>query len=97
MAKAEAKPKAVAKKNTAIDIVAVSETILEKLKSLKSESGLQSDITWCLGSYSHDRNPVGLYEKAAQALTVFKAEQAKKTKGITAKLISDIEKVLAAK
>jgi hypothetical protein len=50
---------------------------------------------WCLGSYNHDHNPVGLIEKASQALVVFKAELAKKTKGITAKFINDIESALA--
>jgi len=59
--------------------------------------GLQSDIVWCLGSYGHDKNPVGLMEKSAQALVAFKAELGKKTKGITAKFISDIESALASK
>ncbi len=90
VAKKPAKPKA------AVNIQKVSESVLDKLKTLNIEQGLQSDIVWCLGSYKHDRNPVGLLEKVTQALTVFKAEQAKKTKGVTAKFISDLEKVLTA-
>lgn len=100
MAKSVAKKKETAPKKTAkaktVSIAKLSQTILDKLKSLHLEPGLQSDIVWCLGSYDHDKNPVGLYEKAAQALVVLKAELAKKTKGITAKLIADIEKALPA-
>ena len=89
-AKKTAKPKA------AVNIQKISESVLDKLKTLNIEPGLQSDIVWCLGSYSHDHNPVGLLEKVAQALAIFKAAHAKKTKGVTAKFISDIEKALAA-
>ena len=92
VAPAQKKPKAKAASN----IVKVSESILDKLKTLNLEPGLQSDIVWCLGSYRHDQNPVGLLEKAAQALVLFKAELAKKTKGITAKFISDIESTLTS-
>ncbi len=68
---------------------------LEKLKSLGIQQQLQNDIEWCLGSYRADGNPVGLYDMAERALTVFQEEKAKKTKGVTAKTITDIEKVLA--
>ncbi len=99
MAKTITKSKAPAQKtkSTVAPIVKVNESILEKLKTLNIELQLQSDITWCLGSYSHDSNPIGLYEVATKALGILKAEQAKKTKGITAKLISDVEKALTAK
>ena len=98
MAKTITKPKAPAKKAKAdvAPIAKATQTILEKLKALDIEPQLQSDITWCLGSYSHDNNPVGLYEVASKALSILKAELSKKTKGITAKLISDIEKALTA-
>jgi len=82
-------------KPTVAPIAKVAQTILEKLESLNIESQLQSDINWCLGSYSHDNNPIGLYQVAAKAFAVLKTEHSKKTKGITAKLISDIEKALA--
>ncbi len=95
--KAETPAKKPAKAKASVNIVKVSETILDKLKNLSLEPSLQSDIVWCLGSYSHDHNPVGLIEKASQALVLFKAEQAKKTKGITAKFISDIELALASR
>jgi hypothetical protein len=95
--KTEPPVKKKAKAKTTLNIVKVAESILDKLKTLNLEPELQSDIVWCLGSYGHDKNPVGLLEKSAQALEVFKVEQAKKTKGITAKFISDLESALASK
>ncbi|MBL7859562.1 MAG: hypothetical protein JNJ65_00275 [Cyclobacteriaceae bacterium] len=102
MAKTTTKPaaekKAPAKKAAAkpktLSIEKVSEDILAKLKSLNIEQQLQADIEWCLGSYRYDQNPVGLYDIASRALTVFKQEQEKKTKGVTAAFISGIEKAL---
>ncbi|MBL7858329.1 MAG: hypothetical protein JNM57_11625 [Cyclobacteriaceae bacterium] len=73
------------------------EEALKKLQSLGIEQQLQSDLYWCLGSYRHDKNPVGLYEMGQRALTVFKAEKEKKTKGITTKIIADLEKALSTK
>ncbi len=86
-----------AKAKTTLNVVKLSENILDKLKTLNLEPGLQSDIVWCLGSYGHDQNPVGLLDKSTQALAVFKAELAKKTKGVTAKFISDLESALTSK
>jgi hypothetical protein len=51
-------------------------------------------MEWCLGSYRSDRNPVGLYETAKRALAVFHAEKQKKTKGVTARLINDLERAV---
>jgi hypothetical protein len=99
MAKTIKSAKAPVKKTkaTALPIVSVNEIILGKLQALAIESHLQAEITWCLGSFSHDNNPVGLYDTAAKALEILKTEHAKKTKGITIKLISDIEKALTTK
>jgi hypothetical protein len=92
----EAVVKKVTKEKAPLSIVKISESILDKLQTLGLESGLQSDIVWCLGSYKHDQNPVGLVETSTKAIAVLKAELAKKTKGVTAKFISDLEKGLAA-
>ncbi len=106
MAKATAKPsaeKAPAKKtpaktkaaaSTTSNIEKVAEEVLTKLKALNLEPQLQADIEWCLGSYRHDKNPAGLFEMAEKAFGIFKTEQAKKTKGITSKLVGEVEKVL---
>lgn len=74
-----------------------SEDALDKLKSLGIEPQLQADIEWCLGSYKADSNPSGLYEMTARAISVFEAEKEKKTKGITAKLITDLQKALSTR
>ena len=102
MAKASVKPaadkapvKKTPAKKAAASIENVSEEVLSKLKSLQFDTQLQSDIEWCLGSYYHDQNPVGLYETAERALALFKEELDKKTKGVTAKLVIEIETVLA--
>jgi hypothetical protein len=73
-------------------IVSTSETVLKKLKDLGIDNQLQADIEWCLGSYKADNNPSGLYEMVKRALVVFKDN--KSAKGVTAKLISDLEKVV---
>jgi len=91
-AKAPAKPKS--KPVAAGNIEKVCDEALKKLQALGIEQQLQSEIEWCLGSYRFDQNPSGLYHMVERALAVFKAESAKKTKGVTAKLISDLEKVL---
>jgi hypothetical protein len=89
--KSAAKPKA----KSSVNIEKVSEDILTKLKSLNIEHQLQADLEWCLGSYRFDQNASGLLDTIRKAHEVFKQEQAKKTKGITATLIGTIEKALA--
>lgn len=72
----------------------VNEAALTVLKKLNIEEKLQNDIAWCLGSYGHDNNPVGLIETAKRAIIVLKAAKAKNTKAVAAKVISDLEKVV---
>lgn len=67
---------------------------LNKLQELELDYQLQSEINWCLGSFKNDGNPVGLYMMADRALAIFKTELEAKRKGVTAKLIKDIEKAL---
>lgn len=71
-----------------------SEDALVKLRDLGIEPQLQAELEWCLGSFKADSNPSGLYEMTARAITVFEAEKGKKTKGVTAKLITDLQKAL---
>jgi hypothetical protein len=73
-------------------IVKASETALKKLKDLGIDNQLQADLEWCIGSYKADKNPIGLYEMVRRSVTVFKDN--KTAKGVTAKLISDLEKVV---
>lgn len=101
MAKTIAKPaekkapvKKVATKSKVSSIDKVSGDILSKLKTLDIEHQLQANIEWCLGSYRYDQNPTGLLENAKMALEIFKAELAKKTKGVTATFVTSIEKAI---
>lgn len=87
------KPRAPRAKVSNNNIEKANTEALQKLQELAIEEQLQRDIEWCLGSYRADQNPVGLYETARKALTVLQAEKQKKTKGVTTKLINDLEKV----
>ena len=73
------------------------EEALKSLRALSLDTQLQSDLEWCLGSYKADHNPAGLYEMADRALKVFAAEKEKKTKGVTAKMVGDLEKALKSR
>jgi hypothetical protein len=84
-------PRAKASTN---NIEKISADALEKLQTLGIEEQLQRDLQWCLGSYRADHNPVGLYGTAKKALVVFQTEKEKKTKGITARLINDLERIV---
>jgi hypothetical protein len=92
-AKAPAKKKA-ASKSTVIPIEKACETALAKLRELNLDLQLQSEIDWCLGSFRGDNNPIGLFEMVQRSILVFKPELEKKTKGVNAKLISDLETAL---
>jgi hypothetical protein len=91
---ATAKPKA----KTSIDVLEkASEETLKKFQSLGIEQQLQADLEWCLGSYRHDGNPIGLLDILNKSLEKLKAEQARKTKGVTTKFITDLEKAVSTK
>lgn len=86
-----------AKKATGLTIDQTMQSVLDKLSHLGADRKLQDDIKWCLGSYGFDKNPVGLYETGARALALLKDLKAKKSKGVTAKLVGDLEKALKQK
>src|SRR5688572_21420057 len=90
---ASSKPKAPAVN----PIEKASEEALHKLKALNIEPGLQGDIQWCLGSYRHDKNPVGLYVMVERALAVFKTALVKNPKAVPAKFLGDLEKALKSR
>jgi hypothetical protein len=93
----KASPRATKTSSATNQIEKVSTEALKKFQALGIEQELQNDLEWCLGSYRADGNPVGLYAMVERSVAVLKAEQAKKTKGVTAKLISDLEKVLQSR
>lgn len=90
-AKAKTPKKQTAKTMT---IEQACELALSKLRDLNIDEGLQSEIQWCLGSYANDNNPAGLYVMAKRALAIFTVELAGKSKGVNAKLVSDLEKAI---
>ena len=92
--KSEKKSSPKKKESPADQIVKICETALAKLNELNIEHALQSEINWCLGSFQNDHNPIGLFQMAERSLTVFKTELSKKTKGLTAKFVGDIEKAI---
>ena len=90
----KAAPAKIKNASASNEIEKTGEEVLKKLQSLNIDKQLQADIEWCLGSYRHDKNPVGLLQIIKHSHTVWKEELGKKTKGITAKFVSDVEKVL---
>lgn len=89
--------KAKEAKSPSQTIEAASESALAKLRELNLDHQLQSEIDWCLASYRSDNNPVGLYQMVERTVGVLRSELGKKTKGVTAKFISDLEKALASR
>jgi hypothetical protein len=90
--KAPATKNTPSKKSSAPDIESAARIALTKLRELSLDDQLQAELDWCLGSYSFDKNPTGLYEMVQRAIKLFATEKEKKTKGITAKLLADLEK-----
>ena len=88
------KPKAV-KQPSVLTIDKACESALKKLKQLNIDESFQAEIQWCLGSYSNDGNASGLYLMAKRAQVIFTNELANKTKGVTIKLVSDLEQAIA--
>lgn len=78
----------------------IKESLVEakdKMTQLGIEEQLVSEIEWCLGSYAHDGNTEGLYEKGAdahKALSKFKNSNPRK---VSKKLLDDLEKSLKTK
>jgi hypothetical protein len=102
-ASAESKPKKPVapkvktdSKKGGLSLESACESALSKLRELDIEHALQADLQWCLGSYRADGNPIGLFQMLDRAVAVFEREKIAKTKGVTAKLVSDLAKALKA-
>ena len=70
---------------------------LAKLEALGDEKNkeLRDNLAWCLGSYSHDKNPSGLIEQGKLALKQLQKIKKDKPRQVSQKLIDDLEKSLA--
>jgi len=86
-----------AKSTGGASIEKATKDALTVLKSLDIDHQLQADIEWCLGSYNTDGNPSGLYEMVEKSIRVLSTEKEKKSKGVTSKLIADLEKALESR
>jgi hypothetical protein len=85
-------PRKADTKTVAIDTACEQALII--LSKAGVEHQLQSEIAWCIGSYHHDQNPVGLIENGKRALEVLNALKAKSAKAVPAKVITDLQKAL---
>ncbi len=68
----------------------------DKLTTLGIEEQLVSEIEWCLGSFAHDSNPEGLYEKATEAASALEAFKKENPRKVSKKLIDDLTKAAKA-
>jgi hypothetical protein len=89
--------KGATKKAVGIAIDQLSEEVLNKLQALNVEHALQADLQWCIGSYRHDKNPIGLYQMLERALPVLQAKRQQNARAVPARLITSIEKALKQK
>jgi len=64
----------------------------DKFSQLGIEEQLVSEIEWCLGSFAHDQNPAGLYEKAGQAVEALEKFKKTNPRKVSKKLIDDLSK-----
>ncbi len=72
---------------------AASESI-EKLDDPKF-ADVKEKLDFCIGSYDFDKNPEGLYEYGAKALTELSAYKKKNPRKINKKVLTNLEKALA--
>ncbi|MCZ8356151.1 MAG: hypothetical protein O9340_15535 [Cyclobacteriaceae bacterium] len=92
--KTSAPKKTVAAKSSALPTLeTVSTQVHSALEKLQLAPALRNDIEWCLGSYRHDHNPAGLLEKLHEASNILEKIKKEKPKSVTAKLLSDLQKV----
>ena len=92
--KTSAPKKTAAAKSSALPTLeTVSTQVHSALEKLQLAPALRNDIEWCLGSFRHDHNPTGLLEKLTEATKILENVKKDKPKAITAKLLSDLQKV----
>ena len=67
---------------------------IQKLNKIAPGSSLGAELKWCLESWRHDKNPVGLIEKTEAVLELLKQAKERNKRSVSAKLIADLEKGL---
>ena len=88
----------MATKTSANSLEKACKDALAKLEALGDEKqkDLREKLAWCLGSYSHDKNPSGLVEQGKSALKELKKVKKDKPRQVSQKIIDDLEKALKA-
>ena len=66
-----------------------------KLEKLGIEENIQAELSWVIGSYNYDQNPVGLYEIGSKALGALKEFKTEKPRMVSKKFIEDMEKAFS--
>lgn len=61
----------------------------------KKQTEIKSKLEYCIGSYDHDKNPVGLYEYGEVALNELKSFKKQNPRKVNKKVIDNLEKFLA--
>ncbi|MEH0157157.1 hypothetical protein V6R21_23750 [Limibacter armeniacum] len=70
----------------------------DKLSKLNKEgeyAKIVADLEWVLGSYKHDGNPEGLYEKGAEASQILKEIRKDKPRAVAKTLVESLDKAVA--
>ena len=77
----------------------VCQEAYKKLEQIYNDSftPVKDKLAWCIGSYSYDKNPVGLYEVGAEALDALKSYKKEKPRLVSKKLIENLEKAIATR
>jgi len=70
------------------------EDAIQAFQKLNSEkyNDIQSKLEWCIGSYSYDKNPVGLHEFGAYTLDLLKKIKTKQPRKVNKKVIDNLQK-----
>jgi hypothetical protein len=59
--------------------------------NLPETADLQANLSWCIGSYDHDKNPTGLAAFSVQALEALNKIKAKNPRKVSKKLLDGLD------
>jgi hypothetical protein len=68
--------------------------VFEK-SNIETQSEIISNLEYCIRSYNYDKNPVGLYEFGAIALTELISYKEKNPRKVNKKIITNLERYLS--
>lgn len=62
--------------------------------NIEEYNDIRSKLEYCIGSYDYDKNPSGLYEYGAIALSELKSFKAANPRKVNKKIIENLDKFL---